>query len=247
MPDPFLILRGANPVTEEQLTEVASPSALEETLEQALSLAPARRVARWPRRPARPVRQRRTALALAGLAVVGLAWTVYVATRQPTTSLTIGCYAAADLRSHTEVVGSDGRPPTEVCEDLWRRGVFGPGPVPPLVACTLSSGVVGVFPMAGSDTCAGLGTALPTSLPPPSNPPEQDPIALRDALTAAFRAEACIAEPQARQIVNRQLAARNLSDWTVEVTGAFSADRPCASIGLDLAGKKVLLIPAPRS
>ncbi|MGH9280694.1 MAG: hypothetical protein ACRD12_21705 [Acidimicrobiales bacterium] len=183
---------------------------------------------------------------MSAVAVLSLAWTVYVITRPPATSLTVGCYAAADLQSWTEVVRNDGRAPAEICEELWSRGVFGPGPTPTLQSCALSTGVVGVFPVTAGDTCARLG-AVPLPASPPSVAPEQDPIALRDALTEAFHGESCIDEPRAVQIVKEELADRGLFGWTVSVAGTFTGQRPCASLGFDLALKQVLLIPVPRT
>lgn len=247
VPDAFRILQAANPVTEEQLAEVRTSSALDDALEGVLRSPPP---SRWWRRTPGPVllpraRHRRRTFALVGVAVVGLAWTLYAVTKHAPASLTIGCYAAADLQSQTAVVENDGRPPTEICEELWRQGEFGPGPVPPLVPCTLSTGFVGVFPTVGSDTCARVGVGPLPDPPPSTGSPEQDPIALRDALREAL-AEHCIDESRAVQVATRELAARGLSDWKVEVATAFSRDKPCASFGVDVPAKLVRLIPLPK-
>src|SRR5947208_321490 len=103
--DPFTILESANPITEEQLREVSASTAMQEALDDHLA-TPARPRSRWTagRLVPRPVvGRRRPALALIALAVVGLGWTVYVAQNSPTKPLTVGCYAAADLHSRTEV------------------------------------------------------------------------------------------------------------------------------------------------
>lgn len=238
MRDPFGMLQRANPVRDDQLPEVSS-SILEETFEQVLAKV----------RPMRPRRgmppRRRAVVVLVVAAVAGVAWTIYLTATRPTKPLPIGCYEAADLTSRTEVVANDGRPPTEICVELWRRAVFGPGPIPPLVACVLPSGVVGVFPETGNQTCRQVG-ATPLQSPSPALTDElEETIALRDALRAALL-EACLDERQALDLVRSELVARALSDWTVDTVRPFSSQRPCASVGIDAADRTVLLIPVER-
>jgi hypothetical protein len=49
------------------------------------------------------------------------------------------------------VVDADGRPPTAICAELWARGVIDPGTgiAPPLEACVLRTGPVGVCERLG--------------------------------------------------------------------------------------------------
>ncbi len=122
------------------------------------------------------------ATALAGTAVAAGS---YVAFRSPTELRYAQCYSSVtadtDYRT-TLAIGSAHRadeaipPPVEVtnaigsCGNLWSQGVLrkdvpmsveptpapGTAPVPPLVACTLPDGSVGVYP-GDESTCRTLG------------------------------------------------------------------------------------------
>jgi hypothetical protein len=96
---------------------------------------------------------------------------------------TARCYTEVALGTDTfsgTTVGALGAPGSTVqvdnaiatCLDLWHHGFLLPGktgiqrpppnasnPVPPLVACTLPSGIAGVFP-GDQNTCASLGLPL---------------------------------------------------------------------------------------
>jgi hypothetical protein len=66
-----------------------------------------------------------------------------------------------------------------------------------------------------------------------------------DGLRSAIGPQACVDESQAREIARRELAARGLSAWAVEVEGSFTSARPCVTVGVDTPEKTVRLIPAP--
>jgi uncharacterized membrane protein len=97
---------------------------------------------------------------------------------------TARCYTVAELGSGQTfsgttiaVPGTPGTPAQvdnafDFCSGLWRQGFLIQGatgiqrpkpntvnPVPPLIACTLPSGIAGIFP-GGSDTCAKLGLPI---------------------------------------------------------------------------------------
>ena len=249
--DPFTTLQLANPVTVEELSEPMASMAIRDLYEQIVEAPPAPLsvpVRQLRRRPGAR-RRRVVAVVLAG-AATSLAWALYAVSREPTQRSSIACYAAADLRSWANVVADDGRPPLEVCAELWRRGVFGDATVPQLVACVIPSGAVVVVPVAGGDTCGAIGaanlappsTAAPHSSPAP--PSMLDPATLTAALRSTIGTQECVDEAQAREIVQRELAARDLS-WAIETQGPFTAERPCATVGVDSSEETVRLIPAP--
>ncbi|HEX7275785.1 MAG TPA: hypothetical protein VF244_00280 [Acidimicrobiales bacterium] len=199
-------------------------------------------------------------VAVAGYALVG---------RQSSKPQTVACFATADLRAETAVVGVDRRAgPVAACVGVWARGAFG-GVTPPstLRACILESGVVGVFPQApGRDVCLDLdlaaaafppgpGPSGPSSPSSPSAPGRSgavDPdrfLAFRDAAQARL-GPVCVGPAAAAAIVWEELERAGLRDWTV-VTGVpgegggFSAERPCASLSFLPEQRTVLIVPLP--
>ena len=274
--DPFTILQLANPVTPEDLTEPLTATALRDLYRQIVQAPPApspvptRHLPR-PGRVGRPhagrpqrsghagqsqrsghagrARRRWLLAALAVVLTTSAAWAVYQSTREPTRVSSIACYAQADLGSSVDVVVNDGRPPLQACADLWARGAFGAVPVPPLVACVIPSGTVGVFPSVGPDTCRTVGGSQldggPTTSAPAGSPTTLDPLTLTDALREALGPQRCVDEGQAREVAQQELAARGLSTWSVVTQAPFTPDRPCATVAVDEPAQTVRLIPAP--
>ena len=133
-----------------------------------------------------PRRRRRFILGIAFIAVVGSAAAGITLLRSsPVTDRTKArCYTVTTLGSGDTFSGTTisapGTPGSTAqvnnaiatCSDFWRQGFLLAGktgiqrpsphtsnPVPGLVACTLSSGIAGVFP-GDQDTCASLGLPL---------------------------------------------------------------------------------------
>lgn len=236
----FDALRRANPVPPDQLPP--SPSHqdawafLEETIDMELRTREHsdRSEARMPRRRSpRPL-----ILAGAALALGTTVGAIYL-TRDVSESLTVGCYATADLQGDTAVVGANGSPPEEACADLWERGEFGPGGVPELGACVLPSGAVGVFP-GGDQTCGELGLALVEA-----NYGEDvgAAVALRDALVERFSAADCLGFEESVSIVEEELAERGMTEWSIEAAGPFTDSRPCTGLAFDTDNQIVSLVP----
>jgi hypothetical protein len=249
--DPLTVLQRANPVPLDRLSEASTSTVVHALYEEIVTAPPPLDPGRLRRLVPRPARRRRRRLVgtLLAVAIVSVGWRIYVASTQPTKPLTVACYATADASAHTEVLRNDGRPQTDICAGLWRQGAFGPGPVPPLVACVAPSGLTAVVPGTGSDACRQLGAGplqASSSAPPvPStSATAPDPLALRDSLADAFTAT-CVSPERAREIASRELAARGFAGWTVEATGTFSDERPCTSLGVDVPEKEVRLIPTP--
>ena len=97
--------------------------------------------------------------------------------RQPSKPQNVACFAAADLAA--DAGGGRRRRrrgPVAACSSVWAEGCFGPASRPPLRACVLESGVVGVFPEAtGRDVCLDLGLAAASSPGRPTATPRRRP------------------------------------------------------------------------
>ena len=215
-------------------------------------------------RPA-PSYRRRRALRLAvpaGLASLFVAVAGYaLVLRQPTRPHTVACFAAADLQAETAVVGVEGGGPVAACAGVWDRGYLGGTSTPPLRACLLDSGGVGVFPEAPArDVCLDLGLAPVAGGPGnPTRPslPADDPavatarfLAFRDAVLPRLVGHGCIGVGPAEAIVREELTRAGLEGWAVVpgVSGdgaGFSPDRPCASLDFKPETKTVELVPLP--
>ena len=205
-----------------------------------------REVTNWESEARR--RRRRLALVLvpavlAVLAVTG--FTTYALTREPTQLESVGCFETAELDGNVAIVNADGRGPTAICAELWRRGDMGARPTPEsLAACVLETGAVGVFPGSGKETCDQLGLA---DLPPTYAADAERFAALRDAIAAELGASygsterdpKCLRAEEARALVRHELAARAYEDWRIEVIGGgFAPERPCAEAGVGFDGER---------
>jgi hypothetical protein len=212
-----------------------------------------RELSMWDRAARR--RRRRFALVLipAVVLVLGVTgFTTYALTREPTHLESVACYETAELDGNIAVINADGRDPTAICAELWRRGDMGPGPAPErLAACVLETGAVGVFPSSRAGTCEQLGLA---DLPPTYAAEAERLAALRDAIVAKLGAPAsgtsegdlkCVREKEARAFIRQELDARGYGDWGIEVIGDGFVGRPCAevSVGFDGERKVVFLVP----
>ena len=238
--DPLELLRAANPVDEERLPTPAR-SATAAVLYEKITGTPYA----TPRAPTRTPRRWRLyvgSLVAVGAIGGGAAWAI--AAHQPDKVLTVACYQHADL-SAASVVASDGRDPVAVCADAWRDGKVGPVPPTALVACVLTGGTAGVFPAdAPTDAvCARLG--LSPATPPATTNQGMALAALRSVLANQFRS-ACVPVDDARDLATRELVDRQLTGWTVTITNPATPERPCASLGIDEPGHRVLLVPVPR-
>ena len=197
-----------------------------------------------------------TSLVVAGYALVG---------RQPSKPQTVACFAAADLRAETAVVGSGPGGPVATCARLRDRGFLGADTTSTLRACVLESGAVGVFPEAtGRDVCLDLGLAS-VSTPAgggresPSRPSIEadDPAvaaarftAFRDAVLPRLVDQGCVGAGPAEAIVREELGRAGLQGWTVVIGVGedglgFSAERSCASLNFKPEVRTVELAPVP--
>jgi hypothetical protein len=241
--NPFEILRRLNPVDPETLPD---PSRSPETrrLMEAIIRDNIQREAKrsmlsrlslpnWTRR-------RRYLLALIALTALGIAAAAWALTRGGGTGLTIGCYQRPALEAKTIVVAATGEAPVAICRRQWLIGALGERtPPPPLRACVLPSGAIGVFPNGGN-VCLQLGLSAASPQEPSTA------IRLKEALVDKFLAAGCVSQREATALVKDELRRLALTDWDITVTAPFSQTRPCASLAFDEHGQRVLLVPLPR-
>lgn len=258
--DPLERLRAVNPVPPGEVALLRPDPVL---FDRITSAPPSRTAAPLPARR----RRRRLVPALVATSLLGGAVAYGVLRGGVSDPETVACYERADLQATTAVVSVGTVGPVEACAGVWRQGTFGGGTeVPPLVACVLSTGVAAVFPAtAGADVCTALNlvpiapppsTTTPppptATRPPPTTAPAPGPapaadlntriLNFRDAALGQFIDAPCMAPATGAEIVRRELDRAGLGDWTV-VSGAFSADRPCATLSVRPEERQVLLVP----
>lgn len=233
--DPFELLRQADPCPDPMGLE-APADVVEATLG----------AGRTRRRSWRGVGRLAVVVAV-GAAAAAAAAAAFVTTREPAHTVSVGCYASASLDADTAVVALDDRTPTEACTAAWREGAIGEGAVPPLQACVLPSGGIGVFPGGAPAVCRRLGN---DAAPAPSSPTTGDTAELRQALAAADKETSCFEPDVARDIARRELRHLGLHDWRVRMGGpdtgrTFGPDHPCATFSVEEPSKTVVLVPVP--
>jgi hypothetical protein len=198
--------------------------------------------------PRRHHRRRWVVVALIPAAIIAVAGVRHILVTNPEEVVeSIGCFDAPDTKANTTIGNSDGRDPVTVCKELWEQGIVSVGSTspPPLIACAIGSGAVGVFP-GREGTCQELGLS---DLPPGYEEAAKRFVALREDLVRRFGAApgGCLNESDARGIVQEQLDARGFTRWTIEVARPFSEEEPCAMLGFDTPRRVVLLIPQDSS
>jgi hypothetical protein len=235
--DPIDRLRGANPLPEEQAPGPDTPGA--RALFDRIVQSPA---GNGLDEVARRRTLRRKALILvpaAALVAVAAGFAISRAVRQP---LIVACYERATLHAPREVIAPTGTP-VQSCRALWGPGAeFNPaGSVrtPPLVACVLGSGAVGVFPdTLRPDTCSALGLGGP----PRSS--EQAPRILQLERSLATRfLSSCVGRGSAVRYAEAALRRSGLVGWRVLTPAPFTSAEPCASAAVEVPGRTVSLIP----
>lgn len=193
----------------------------------------------------------RATLVAAGLAVFLLcgAAVAYVATRPATELSSVGCYETPDLQANTTMVAADGRPPQDLCAQVWTEGAVADGvtQAPALTTCVLDSGAAAVFPGDPGETCAQLGLSeLEEDGYVAAATQATQLIDLQQAVNAELGGPAgegpCSDGRAAAELIRRGLDARDLGDWTV-AAGGSGADLPCVrSVLVDEAAREVLMV-----
>ena len=240
--DPRDRLRDANPV----------PPGTEPSADDPMAQALFHRIVTEPPAPER-VKRRRVAprlwivVPVAILLLAAAGFGLLRSVRQP---LTVTCYERPSLNAHRDAVAATGAGAVRDCAALWKPGALynptGKTPAPPLTACVLPDGTVGVFPQArGTDTCARLGLPRPKPLAGSEASAQAAAVALQNAVADRFLS-ACIGRQEAVAFVRSEFARLGLRGWRIAVTGRFSAERPCASAAYDVPGRILKLVPIPK-
>lgn len=234
--DPLEQLRRSNPAPLDEMPDTDSPQ-LRALFDRVVDTAHQQTAARHHAR-----RRRARLLPLLAVLLVGLLAAGYAAIQAVTQPLEIVCFSEPVLDA-TEVIGveADERDPEAICAAAWQPGgEFGEQQAPPLVACVLDSGAIGVFPETHDDLCQQLGLTRHEPGPDVTN---EAAIDLRDALTEQFLDAGCLTEQQGRAIVLEEFRRRGLNDWTVTTAPPFTASRPCATLAIDVPTRTVTLVP----
>lgn len=242
--DPFELLRKLNPVAPEDVANAASSTEATQALEEII--AGTRKPAHARSQRLRTLRARRRTYLLALVPLLGaIAAGAWALTQGASKQITIGCYASVDLQAHTVVVPAGAGTAVDTCRKVWRRGDFGSRLTPPLQACVLASGAIGVFPSPNQKACTHLHLALLASTTPPA-PTAASPVELKNALVQTFFANGCMNQQHAVAAVQAELRKLALTNWHVQINGSFTSRRPCASLAFDEEAHHVLLVPVPK-
>lgn len=165
-PDPFDRLRDADPLAGRRLPDPADHDAV--VMRDAILDADVT--------PLEQVLHRRRRWLVGGVAVaaaVATAAALAVRTAPVTDPTSVGCYDAASTQASTIVIAASDASPVEQCRELWESGDVVQGvtadTMPPLTACVLDEGQVGVFPATSCDEIDRSGRDVP-----PWSPPEVD-------------------------------------------------------------------------
>ena len=255
--DPLDLLGAMNPVPDERALPATSAyvpaqRTLQRILAQSLPLAPTA-PAPDPRaasgedggegggRRRRPSKRLVVGVAVAtvGLVAAAAAWVV---TRPADNPTRVACFAAADLEADTAPLAAGLGDPVAACEEVWRTGPFQAwGAVPPLAACVLDSGGVGVFPGEPS-VCDRLGLAR---LATESGDWNARVTQLVDGLTAELAYPSCVDVGVAADLVRQRLDQLALDGWTLIAPATAVPERPCASVAFDPPARTITLVPVP--
>jgi hypothetical protein len=179
---------------------------------------------------------------IAALAVAAATYGLFRAVDQP---LVAACYQRASLNAPRAIVPATDQGAVAACGALWRSGApfnaDGRASVPPLAACVLDSGEVGVFPdVLGSDTCSALGLAHPST--GGGGQEQRRILELKNAVAARFLGS-CVGREPAVALVQTELQRYGLRDWRVVSPMPFTLREPCASAAYDLGHRTITLVP----
>jgi hypothetical protein len=182
------------------------------------------------------------AVVVAGSASGAAAW---IATRSPTVTTTVGCYSEVSLHPKaTVVVAAGSGTAVQACRSVWATGSFArPGaPVPPLAACVLPTGYVGVFPATGGDPCATLGLPVASG----ASPDDTKALAVQDYLSDQFTRR-CVPPSEGVDLARAELERVGLHGWTVRAAAPRDPTDTCSSVAVDQATKTITVVPLTAS
>lgn len=237
--DPFDILSGHDPVDRASVPDADSPQG-QELLRQIIATS----------KQARPARKRRLVVAVAAIVVAMLvitAATTWYGRTDDVTEIAVACFAEVSLDSDRVGTTANGAPAVDVCVDPWEEAVLTnpdvePGDVPPLTACVSDVGSFWVFPTDDRNVCEQLGLAVPS--PNQSTGELEDIADAQDDIIDWMLSAPCQPLDDAEGVIRGILDSHGLIDWNIQRQPGHP-DRPCASIGYDIPGQTVILVPIP--
>ena len=245
--DPFELLRKCNPVHPDRVADASATPEADQTLNQIIAgTYEAAGQRRQPKSRQRLVRRRSLIFVLVPVAGL-IAAVAFALTQGPSTRLTVGCYATADLHARTIVVPTRPVSAVESCREVWRRGAFNQALTSQLQACVLPSGAIGVFPSRTRTACHDLKLAPLTNSQTPPGTSSGTLIPFKNALTRAFLKHRCLTARQAIAVVAVEIHRFRLTGWSTAINGTFIRERPCASLAFDENTHRVLLVPMPKT
>lgn len=226
--DPFELLAALNPV--EGLSE-RLPG--DDAMLAAIVAAPVV--------PLRRARGRRRRWVTGGAVVVvsaGLAAAAFLRQESPTNPLQLVCYPVAEDPPPALFDAPMGQDPIASCGELWMNGrIAFDGAPPPLTACVLDTGVIGVIP-GDQRVCAELGLANWVGA---LTDDEQNLLAFQEALFDNF-AERCVGEADVEARTRDLMDAFDVADWTLLQRGGYSVERPCSGVVAFAEDRLVVII-----
>jgi hypothetical protein len=198
-----------------------------------------------PRRT-RLMRRRAWLLLPAALLVGAAGYGIFHKVSQP---IVVACYSQPSLSASRALI-SAGDDPVAACGVLWLTGgEFNPeghAQIPPLAACVLDTGAIGVFPdTLGSGTCSNLGLT-PASGPGTEGEENLVILQVQEALADQFLSR-CVGREDAVAIVEQDLTSHGLNSWRVAAETPFTEQEPCASVAFDVPHQTITLVPVSNS
>jgi hypothetical protein len=238
-PDPFEILAARrDPQLDQPLAPGEDPVA-EQILQQALQSAD-----RHDGQLSATARARRVIAGVFAVSIVGTgAIAVARWVSQPDDTARLSCYSdvAIDPEAQYALPVDTDLTPIDQCAALWADGRLGTGEPPPLSACVSDASITIVVP-GGPGTCSSIG--LPDLNP--DAPTDNVAALVVSGLSDAFDVTPCLDTIGAATDVTRTvLDDAGATDWTVEVQGDVTLERPCLYPSTIPEEQRVLLVPTP--
>ncbi|HLU31590.1 MAG TPA: hypothetical protein VK088_07485 [Acidimicrobiia bacterium] len=236
-PDGLEIMGADNPVDPALLDGPGSPKG-QEMLARVLAIP------RVPNPSPRPrVRIGRIALITAILIAVPAA--VWALTRGLSNPEAIVCFADVSVDADRAGAPFEGPADATACVSVWEQVLIEspqvePGEVPPLTACVLDQGSLGVFPTDDEGVCEALGLAVPD----PAQQAEADAVrGLLVDLVEFIETDDCMPMEAAEAGIRHILDESGFGHWEIR-SQAATDERPCASLGFEPENSVVHLVPS---
>jgi hypothetical protein len=191
------------------MSEIPYVRDLGDALERAAAAAPPKRAGLLR---GRGRRRRRVAILAFAILLAASAVTTAAIVRDPEQMAigAVGCSESSNPDLGTAVMHLDGRPPAEVCAELWTdRGQV----PPPLVACDSDDGVF-VMPGVGREACANAGLA---ALPAGYRQAEARMARLVRDVAAVEEASDCLPPAELARRVQAVMAETGWTGWRTAV------------------------------